>query len=163
MGRAVLLGAEFPFREVVGVELNPTLMRIAQKNLARWRAADRALAPMRMVCGDAVEFTFPKGPCVTFLFNPFGAPVLRRLLGAMAKSFAERPGQLDLIYVNHEHEGVLERQPGFVRLFIGQVRRSRTDAIADHAILANQPEGEYASSNYEDCSIWRWVGRSKNV
>ena len=24
--------------------------------------------------------------------------------------------------------------------------------------MANQPEGEYASANYEDCSIWRWVG-----
>jgi hypothetical protein len=27
--------------------------------------------------------------------------------------------------------------------------------------MANQPEGEYASANYEDCSIWRWVGREK--
>jgi hypothetical protein len=53
---------------------------------------------------------------------------------------------------------VLERQPGFVRLFLGQIRRSREDAIADHRILANQPDGEYASSNVEDCSIWRWQG-----
>jgi hypothetical protein len=163
MGRAVLLGAEYPFRQVVGVELNPTLARIAQKNLVRWRAAGRARAPMRMVCADAVEFSFPAGPCLAFLFNPFAAPVMRRLLKAWRKSFAGRPGQLDLIYVNHEQEGVLEEQAGFVRLFIGQVRRSRSDAIADHAILANQPEGEYASSNYEDCSLWRWVGSSKKA
>jgi hypothetical protein len=38
------------------------------------------------------------------------------------------------------------------------VSRSRADAIADHKILANQPEGEYAASNWEDCSVWRWVG-----
>jgi hypothetical protein len=38
------------------------------------------------------------------------------------------------------------------------VRRSRADAIADHKILANQPEGEYAVTNWEDCSIWRWGG-----
>jgi hypothetical protein len=50
-------------------------------------------------------------------------------------------------------------EPGFQRQFIGKVARSRVDAIADHAILANQPEGEYASSNYEDCSVWRWVGK----
>jgi hypothetical protein len=93
-----------------------------------------------------------------FLFNPFGAPVMRRLLGALAKSFAGRPGQLDLLYVNNEQEHVLERQAGFSRLYLGQVGRSRADAIADHKILANQPEGEYASSNWEDCSIWRWVG-----
>jgi hypothetical protein len=52
----------------------------------------------------------------------------------------------------------LERQTGFARLFSGQVRRSRADAIADHKILSNQPNGEYASATYEDCSMWRWVG-----
>ena len=158
MGRAVLLASELDFREVVGVELNPTLARIARKNAAAWRAAGRARAPMRMVCGDAVEFRFPDGPCVAFLFNPFGAPVLRRLLRALKKGFAGRSGQLDLLYVNNEQEHVLEAQAGFVRLFKGEVKRSRADAIADHRILANQPDGEYASSNAEDCSIWRFVG-----
>jgi hypothetical protein len=92
------------------------------------------------------------------MFNPFGAPVMRRLLAAWSKTLAKRPRQLDLIYVNNEQERVLERQAGFVRLFLGQVQRSRADAIADHHILANQPDGEYVSANYEDCSMWRWVG-----
>lgn len=158
MGRAVLLASELPFREVVGVELNPTLARIARKNAAAWRAEGRARAPIRMVCGDAVEYRFPDGPCLAFLFNPFGAPVLRRLLKGLARSFVGRLGHLDLLYVNNEHESVLEGQKGFQRLFKGLVKRSRVDAIADHRILANQPDGEYASSNWEDCSIWRWVG-----
>jgi SAM-dependent methyltransferase len=158
MGRAILLASEYPFRVVVGVELNPTLARIARKNAALWRAAERARSPMRLFCGDAVEFKFPPGPCVAFLFNPFGATVMRRLLSSLARSFAGRVGQLDILYANNEQEKVLERQAGFVRLFQGQVRRSRADAIADHRILANQPEGEYASSNWEDCSVWRWVG-----
>lgn len=158
MGRAVLLASELPFREVVGVELNPTLARIARKNAMLWHAAGRARSPIRMECGDAVEFVFPDGPCLAFLFNPFGAPVLRRLLKALAKDFAARPGCLDLLYINNEQESVLEQQKGFSRLFQGKVRRSRADAIADHRILASQPDGEYASSNWEDCSIWRWVG-----
>jgi SAM-dependent methyltransferase len=162
MGRAVLLAAQLPFRQVVGVELNPTLARIARKNLTVIRTSGQALAPMKIVCGDAVEFRLPAGPCVAFLFNPFGAPVMRRLLVAwmksLSKSLAGHPRGLDLIYVNNEQDWVLERQAGFARLFSGQVRRSRADAIADHKILANQPEGEYASANYEDCSMWRWVG-----
>jgi len=158
MGRAVLMAAEMPFREVIGVELNPTLARIASRNLAAWRAVGRARAPMRIVRGDAAEFKLQRGPCLVFLFNPFGAPVMRRLLARIAESFAGRPGQLDLLYVNHEQMGMLEGQTGFVRLYLGQVQRSRADAIADHSILANQPDGEYASANYEDCSIWRWVG-----
>jgi len=162
MGRAVLLAAEYPFRAAVGVELHPTLAGIARKNLAAWRAAGRARAPMRIRCQDVLEYEFPAGPCVAFLFNPFGAPVLRRLLKAMAQQFTGREGGLDLLYANPEQEHVLEMEKGFIRLFSGQVRRSRADAIADHAILANQPEGEYASSNYEDCSVWRWTGRSSS-
>ena len=90
MGRAVLLAAELPFRQVVGVELNPTLARIARQNLTVWRAAGRAQAPMNMICGDAVEFPLPAGPCLAFFFNPFGAPVMRRLLRAWSKELAER-------------------------------------------------------------------------
>lgn len=161
MGRALLLASEFPFRAVIGVELNPTLARIGRRNMALWRADGRARAPMRMICGNAAEFDLPAGPCVVFLFNPFGAPVLRRLLTAWSGSFAERLRELDILYVNNEQEQVLARQPGFARFFSGEVRRSRADAIADHRILANQPDGEYAVTNWEDCSIYRWVGRSE--
>ena len=120
---------------------------------------------MRLFCGDAAEFVFPKGPCMAFLFNPFGAAVMRRVLKNIATRFEGRPRELDLLYVNNEQEGVLEaaRQSGFVRLFCGQLQRSRADAIADHRILANQPDGEYASANYEDCSIWRWRGKDKGT
>ncbi len=158
MGRAVLLAAEMPFRAVVGVELHPTLARIARRNLAIWRRAGRARSSTRIVCQDAAQYRFATGPCLVFLFNPFGATVMKRFLKHLRTSFAGREGQLDLVYVNHEQEGILEAYPGFKRLFWGQIHRSRNDAIADHAIMANQPDGEYASGNHEDCSIWRWVG-----
>lgn len=159
MGRALLLAAEFPFRAAIGVELNPTLARIGRRNMAVWRKSGRALAPMRMVCRDATEFPLPAGPCVVFLFNPFGAPVLRRILSLWNRNLAGRERQLDILYVNNEQERVLRLQPGFARLFAGQVGRSRADAIADHRILANQPDGEYAVTNWEDCSIYRWMGK----
>jgi hypothetical protein len=158
MARAVLLASEMRFREVVGVELHPRLARIARHNVSLWRKAGRMQTATRIVCGDAVDFHFPPGPCLIFMFNPFGAPVMRRLLKRLASRFGDCPGSLDLLYVNNEQEAQIERQSGFRRLFVGQVRRSRADAIADHAILANQPDGEYASSNFEDCSFWRWTG-----
>ncbi len=163
MGRAVMLASELPFRQVVGVEINPTLARIARRNLALWRAAGRACAPTRMVCADAAEFEFPAGPNVAFLFNPFGAPVMKRLLASVAASFAGRAGQLDILYANNEQEAIFKRQPGLQQLYTGQVMRSRADAIADHKILANQPDGEYASANYEDCSLYRWMGPAADV
>lgn len=158
MGRAVLVAAEYSFRAVVGVELHPTLARIARRNMAIWRAAGHAHSPMRMLCRDAVEYRLPPGPCVLFLFNPFDAPLLKRLLNQWAGSLKGREGQVDLLYVNHEHALTIRRQAGWTRLFTGEVRRSRADAIADHKIMANQPDGEYAVTNWEDCSIFRWTG-----
>ncbi len=155
MGRAVLLASELGFKSVVGVELHPTLARIARKNLSLWRAAGRERSPARIVAGDAEEFALPAGPVLVFLFNPFGCAVLRRLLKGWREALAGRAHSLDLIYVNNEQEHVLETEQGWTRLFLSKVRRSKADAIADHRIMANQPEGEYASSNWEDCSIWR--------
>jgi hypothetical protein len=160
MGRAMLLAAEFPFRAVLGVELNLTLAGIGRRNMTLWRAADRARAPMRMMCRDATEFQLPPGPCVVFLFNPFGAPVLRTLVKEWNARRAEREGQLDILYVNDEQASVLDGAAGFACMYKGEVKRSRADAIADHRILANQPDGEYAAANFEDCSIYRWVGKN---
>jgi predicted RNA methylase len=172
MGRAVLLAAELPFRQVIGVEMHPALVRIAGRNLAAWRLTGREHCPARIVTQDAVHFAFPQGPCLAFLFNPFGAVVMRRWLRALTTAFADRAGQLDILYVNNEQEGVFEerrnslvrihnrrpdRAPNLVRLFHGPVKRSRADRLADDRILGNQPDGEYASAPHEDCSIWRWV------
>jgi SAM-dependent methyltransferase len=159
MGRAVLLAAEMPFKEVVGVELHPALAQRARRNLTQWRKDGRVKAGRaRIVKGDAVDFPLPVAPAVAFLFNPFGAAMLRRLLKTWRETLATHPNSLNLIYVNNEHESVFAQVRGFNRMFLGKIARSRADAIADHKIMANQPDGEYASSNFEDCSIWRWNG-----
>ncbi len=158
MGRGLLLAAEMPFREVIGVELNPELARVADKNMAAWRALGRGRCPMRILTQDATEFEFPMSPCVVFLFNPFGATVLRRLIKRIESAFLDRPGEIDLLYVNHEQEKVVAGNSGFVQLFGGDIYKSTWDEVADREILLNQSAGEYAASEYESCSIWRWIG-----
>jgi SAM-dependent methyltransferase len=161
MGRAVLLASEMPFKAVVGVELHATLAGIARRNVTAWRRAGRARTAIRIVEGDAVEFDWPEGPCLAFLFNPFGETVMRRMVKTWRKRFAGRAGELDILYVNNEQEQVLEGHKGLTRLFLSEVKRSKADAIADYKILSNQPDGEYASSNVEDCSMWR-MGKNRD-
>ncbi|MGH9560170.1 MAG: class I SAM-dependent methyltransferase [Terracidiphilus sp.] len=158
MGRALLLAADYPFRAVLGIEQHPTLASIARRNLARWRAAGRISMPTRVHCRDAINFPLPSGPCLIFLFNPFGAPVLRRLLRQWKENAGRRSGPIDILYVNDEQKSVLACEPGFERLYRGQIRRSHADAAADRNILLNQPGGEYAAPGWEDCSIYRWKG-----
>jgi hypothetical protein len=97
-GRALLLASEFGFREVVGVELNPALAAIALSNAAVWSAAGQSQSPIRIGQIDAIEFEWPAGPCIAFLFNPFDATLMRALAKRMAGEFRNRPSELEVLY-----------------------------------------------------------------
>ena len=156
MGRALLLAAERPFREAIGVELNPDLARIAKRNIQIWTKANRNRCPMKIFTQDATSFEFPPGPCVAFLFNPFSGTVLRRFVKQIDLAFRHRPQQFDILYVNHEFELLLKANPRFTQCWSGDICKSPEDERADREILLNQPEGEYAASEYESCSIYRY-------
>jgi SAM-dependent methyltransferase len=158
-GRALLTAALHPFREAVGVELNPALAAIARANITAFEssAAASPLAPIRLLEGDALEVPLPSTPTVAFLFHPFEAPVLRRFLACVQRHFAERPGSFDLLYVNAEHASVLDHNPAFTRLFNGMVPMSAEDHLADLAEIAEQKE--YGSTGDEFCTIFRLNGQ----
>jgi SAM-dependent methyltransferase len=101
-GRAVLLASELGFRQVIGVELNPALAGTARTNAGLWIAAGKARCPIRIEQGDAMECAWPKGPCVVFLFNPFGGEVMQRLVERMAVQFHGREADLDVLYYKPE-------------------------------------------------------------
>lgn len=158
-GRAILTAAQHPFHRVVGVELNPTLAAIARANIVAFSnsPAAAALAPVDLLEGDALEVPLPDTPTIVTLFHPFEAPVMRRFLARLEQHFAERPGQLDVIYINAEHASVLDRSPAFTRLFNGMVPMSTEDHLADLAEIAEQRE--YGSTGDELCTIHRFTGR----
>jgi SAM-dependent methyltransferase len=164
-GRAVLLASEFPFRNVIGVELNATMASIAQANAALWRRAHKndptasAVAPIRIVHDDALNFELPSIPTLVFLFHPFEAPVLRSFLRRIETAFAKRPGTLDLLYVNAEHSTTFDRHPAFTLLWQGSVPMTPEDHTADLEAIAQQ--AEYGSTGDELCAIYRYTGRGK--
>jgi SAM-dependent methyltransferase len=146
-GRAVMMASEFDFRQVVGVELHAGLARIAEANVAAWTAAGRAVCPVRIVCQDATEFVFPEGACLLYLFNPFAAPVMKRLIERIEADFAGRPGMLDLIYFNPESGELFEAHRGFKLLWTGRVAMSEEDTAVD-----------WVASPEDLCSVYRWNG-----
>lgn len=78
-GRALFVAAEYPFREVVGVEISAALHAAAQVNLQRYRGpADTGR--IRLWCGNALDFKLPAGNLVLHMYHPVGPEVLRELL-----------------------------------------------------------------------------------
>jgi len=170
-GRGLLVASEYQFRSVIGIELNPALAAVARQNVAHWtatRAADPTaapLAPIEVIEQDALDFTFPNTPTLLFLFHPFEAPVLRKLLRNIETRFAQRPPRssepaLDIIYVNAECANVLDRNPAFAQLFLENVKMTPEDHTADLAAIARQRE--YGSTGDEECAIYRYTGRTRN-
>ncbi len=145
-GRALLLAAELPFREVVGVELNRELAEVARGNAERWKELGRAKSPMRVVCGDATEVEMPRGPLLVYLYNPFRAEVLRRLLGRLDGWAAETGGAVEVIYLYPEEEEVFAEFSRFRRLWTEQVGLAAEDVGVDAISAAEDP-----------CSLYRWV------
>lgn len=156
-GRALLVASEYPFRAVLGIELNPGLAAQAQRNIAHWIATQPHLSPPEVLEQDATEFYFPPGPCLLCLFHPFEAPVLRKLLRRIETQFAGRRGTCDVLYVNSECLSVFEHHTGFTRLFFGKVAMSPEDYVADLAAIAEQKM--YGSTGDEECAIYRYTGR----
>jgi SAM-dependent methyltransferase len=130
-GRVVMLAAEHPFREVVGLELNPELARVARKNLRRWMRAPRACRSVRIVAGDAVSVPFPDGPVVFFFFNSFEREMVELLLGRLADLRARRAAPVDLIYVHPEFGHCIRQTPGADLVAEAEVVFSAEDAGAD--------------------------------
>jgi SAM-dependent methyltransferase len=159
-GRAMLLASRFPFLRVEGVELSPALAAIASANITLWQqdARAEALAPLRLFNADATKHLLPIEPTLAFLFHPFELPILRRFLRHVEKSLAAQPHPFDLLYINAEHNSLLDRHPAFTRVWMGPVAMTPADHVADLAAIAEQKE--YGSTGDELCAIYRHTGRT---
>ena len=161
-GRAMLVASEYPFLRVEGVELNPSLASTAAANIAIWERHARctALAPIVLHHADATCFPLPDAPLLAHLFHPFEDRMLRSFLRHLERQLQRRPFSLDLLYVNAEHDCLLDHHPAFERLWIGRIAMSTEDHVADLAAIAQQKE--YGSTGDELCALYRYRGRGTN-
>ena len=112
-GRVLLVAQEHPFKRIVGVEWSSELHAIAQKNIAiaaEGRAPDDRFDLQRM---DAAEYVFPADPLVVFLFNPFGAATMARVVTNLERSLAEHPRRIFVVYANPLHADLFDRSAAF--------------------------------------------------
>lgn len=101
-GRVLCLAEAWPFARIVGVELAPSLVREAKENLAAFRA--------EIIHGDAATFTLPATPLVLYLYNPFGAPVIRAVLDNLERSLETNPRDVRILYFEPVHDQVVRER-----------------------------------------------------
>jgi predicted RNA methylase len=142
-GRALLLASEMPFRETLGVEFDGDLVTTARSNVALWDQAGRLRSPVKVVHADATEVELPEGPLLVYLFNPFGAPVLRRML----QRLQQLQTAVDVLYLFPKDEEVFAEFPAFELLWKEDVSLAAQDVGAD-----------CVSGEVESCNAYRLRG-----
>ncbi len=113
-GRALLMASDYPFREIVGVELLEELHQAAEKNIAGYQSPSQRCFNIEAICCDAREFEFPDARLVLYLFNPFPDYVLRTVLENLRKSIEALPREAYVINHNLVHEEIF-RAKGWLR------------------------------------------------
>lgn len=111
-GKAVLLAAEFPFKRILGIELSPELVRIAEDNLIGYRG-NRRCKTIQLVCTDAREFRLPEEPTLCYFWDPFEAEVMRKVLENIRRSLAAAPREVYILYFMPMHRNLLD-ESGFL-------------------------------------------------
>jgi hypothetical protein len=114
---------------VVGVELNLALAEIARTNAAVWTVAGKATCPIRIVSGDALDLEWPDGPCLVYLYNPFGVQVMRLLVEKMRMRFSVRPDDLEIVYQKPEQAAAFAE--GFQMVWCQAIPMSEDDIRAE--------------------------------
>lgn len=162
-GRAMMLASQYPFLRVDGVELNADLAEVARANFLRWEhdPAAEALTTLELHQADATRFPLPEAPTLAYLFHPFETKLLRRFLRNIETSLRSYPRPFDLIYVNAEHDSLLDRTRSLQRLWRGRVPMSTADHLADLEAIAQQKE--YGSTGDEVCAVYRTIVNSYNL
>jgi len=143
-GRMLLIASELPFRRVIGVEFHHDLAATALRNAGKWALTGLARCPIEVICQDATELTLPDGPCVVFLYNPFGGPVLEALLSRFDEHFGERWGDLDVLYLVPDFAGAFQKREGYKLLWQANFRQSD----------GNEPE-DIVASGWQPCHAYR--------
>jgi SAM-dependent methyltransferase len=95
-GRVVCVAATYPIDEAIGVEIDPTLCALGEKN---GRALREPHAPVRFVCQSASDFDFTPVNTIVMI-SPFGEKTMDQMLARVEESLESRPRALQIAYGN---------------------------------------------------------------
>ena len=108
-GRALLLASNFPFKQIIGIELAPSLHQTACKNISIYRAPIQRCHDIISVCKDVAAYEIPRDNVVIYLFNPFDEQVIAAVLLNIERSLQAFPRSLYVVYLKAAHRQILDR------------------------------------------------------
>jgi SAM-dependent methyltransferase len=112
-GRVLMVAAAHGFERIVGVEYSHELCEVARRNLSVFRDRTGRGFDAEVVECDAVDYDIPGDANVFFLFNPFYSEILELVAWKIARSVAEHPRKVWLIYLYPECRAAFDGNSAF--------------------------------------------------
>jgi predicted nicotinamide N-methyase len=105
-GLVLLQAAGYPFKKVIGVEFARELHETARENVERY-PADLRKSAVELVHGDVIEFQPPEGNLVIYLYEPFEAPLTKKVIARIDE--LRRRQSIVIAYVWSKNEKLSSR------------------------------------------------------
>lgn len=117
-GRVTIIGTEFTFKQVIGVELSPDLARVGQANAAKVKAKFPERTPVNVVEGNALQFPLPPGKVVMFLCHSFGRELVKDLIQSIERGLQSSSIEhFMFVYYNPVNGDLFDTSPSFSRWY----------------------------------------------
>lgn len=108
-GRIILAASQLPFRKVYGIEISEELAAIAINNRKVFSTKAKQMAPISVVCIDAVEFEPPRENLVVYLYNPFDRTVMKEVVANLEQMLERGKLRILVVYVDPQCPEVFDR------------------------------------------------------
>jgi len=114
-GRALLLASDFPFKEIIGVEISPQHHKIAEENIAIYRSPRQQCLEIKSICENALGYEIPKTQLVLYLYQPFNGNVLQGMLKNIEQAIGDK-FECYLCFTAPHHNQDVIRESGYFHL-----------------------------------------------
>ena len=98
-GRALLIATAHGFKRAIGIEISPSLHKISQENVRKYRAETGIDCNIELHCMNVTEFVLPAEPALFYFYNPFDREITATVLKTIEQSLRAKPRAVFLVYV----------------------------------------------------------------
>ena len=118
-GRVLAVASEHPFASITGIELSRKLAAQGDRNCRKVAALHQSRPRATVIVGDASRPIIPpRGRVILFLYNPFHAPLVSRLLTHIE---GQPNKDVWIVYYNPVCAGLVDESPAFRRYFAEKI------------------------------------------
>lgn len=98
-GRALCVAGRYGFSKVTGIDFSPGFCAEAARNLQHIKQPNPAFR-YEILLEDAGSWPIPDDTDCLFMFNPFDAEIMKKVITQIGDSLRRHPRKLQIIYVN---------------------------------------------------------------